>query len=102
MPVSVCHYVLHRSPEFFPEPNRFAPERFASDAPPCHPLTYLPFGAGERICVGRHYAMQEIHLLLAMLVSRFLFTFSDAVQPQLTVTLRPRTGVRVQIRQRPH
>jgi len=63
MPVSVCHYVLHRSPESFPEPNRFVPERFAPAAPPLRPLSYLPFGAGEHTCLGRHYAMQEIHLI---------------------------------------
>lgn len=102
MPVSVCHYVLHRSPASFPEPDRFAPERFALDAPPPCPPTYLPFGTGERTCLGRHYAMQEVHLLLAMLVSRFRFTFPEAVPPRLAVTLRPETGVRVQIRHRPH
>ncbi len=102
LPVSVCHYVLHRNPAAFPEPGRFAPEHFAPDAPSRHPLSYLPFGAGERTCLGRHYAMQEIHLLLAMLVSRFRFTFPEAVPPQLAVTLRPDTAVRVQIRHRSH
>ncbi len=100
-PVSVCHYVFHRNPAAFPEPDGFAPERFAPDAPPRHPLSYLPFGAGERTCLGRHYAMQEIHLLLAMLISRFQLTFPEAVPPQLAVTLRPDTGVRVQLRHRP-
>ncbi len=88
-PVSVCHHVLHRSSASFPEPDRFMPERVAPDAPPRHPLSYLPFGAGERTCLGRHYAIQEIHLLLALLVSRFQFTFPEAVPPQLAVTLRP-------------
>lgn len=100
--VSLCHYVLHRSPASFPKADRFVPERFAPNAPPHHPLSYLPFGAGERICLGRHYAMQEIHLLLAMLVSRFRFTFPEVVPPWLAVTLRPPAGTRVTVRPRKH
>lgn len=99
-PVSVCQYVLHRSPAVFPQPDRFVPERFTPHAPIRHPLSYLPFGAGERTCLGRHYAMQEVHLLLALLIGRFRFTFTAGVRPQLAVTLRPGTAVHVQVRRR--
>ncbi len=98
--VSVCHYVLHRHQASFPEPDQFDPERFAPGAHARPPLSYLPFGAGERICLGRHYAMQEIHLLLAVLLSRFRFEFPEAVAPYLAVTLRPHATVRVRVRHR--
>jgi len=100
--VSVCQYVLHRSPEVFPNPDQFIPDRFAPGAPLRPPLSYLPFGAAERTCLGRHYAMQEIHLLLAVLVGHFRFTFPASVPLRLAVTLRPDAEVRVQVHRRDH
>ncbi len=99
-PVSVCQYVLHRSPGAFAQPGRFLPERFGPDALTRHSLSYLPFGAGERTCLGRHYAMQEVHLLLALLIGRFRFTFTAALSPHVAVTLRPSPDARVQVRGR--
>ncbi|MPZ21789.1 MAG: cytochrome P450, partial [Luteitalea sp.] len=89
-PVMVCHYLLHRGADSFPDPDDFIPERFGPDSPPRHPLAHIPFGTGNRVCLGRHYATLEIHLLLAMLVGRFRFSFPSPLDPRLGVTLRPR------------
>lgn len=99
-PVTMCQYILHRRPASFPEPDRFRPQRFFDDRRAWDPLAYLPFGAGERICLGRHYAMLETHLLLALLVDRFRFAFPEGVYPELAVTLRPCEGGAIQIRRR--
>jgi cytochrome P450 len=99
-PVTVCQYLLHRREDSFPDASRFDPQRFATAAPPRHPMAYVPFGAGDRICLGRHYALLETQLLLALLAARFRFVFPDPVPPQLAVTLRPRGHVQVQVHRR--
>jgi cytochrome P450 len=97
-PVTLCHYTLHRRAESFPEPDRFDPDRFAIHETARHPLAYLPFGAGRRLCLGRHYAIMEVHLLLALLIARFRFAFDGRVRAYLGVTLRPRGEARVKVR----
>jgi cytochrome P450 family 9 len=46
---------LHRDPSYYPDPERFDPERFSDDNKHnINPLTYLPFGIGPRICIGEY------------------------------------------------
>jgi len=46
-------YALQRDPNYFPEPDRFDPERFSDEnRKKINPMTYLPFGVGPRICIG--------------------------------------------------
>lgn len=80
-------YFMHHDARWFPEPERFRPERFLPEAEATRPPnTFIPFGAGSRACVGRHFAMLEAVLCLATLLRRF--------QPSLvsarTVPLHPR------------
>lgn len=40
-------------PNYFPNPKKFDPERFSDEnKTSIDPFTYLPFGAGQRICIG--------------------------------------------------
>jgi cytochrome P450 len=66
--VLVSPYTLHRHPDFWPEPDRFDPERFGDHADPDRPrFAYIPFGAGPRFCVGNHLGLLEAVLVLAQL-----------------------------------
>ncbi|MDJ0702491.1 MAG: cytochrome P450 [Leptolyngbyaceae cyanobacterium MO_188.B28] len=62
-------YLTHRRPELFPDPDQFRPERFLERQ--FTPYEYLPFGGGDRICIGRAFAQFEMKLALATILSRF-------------------------------
>ncbi|GFG30951.1 hypothetical protein Cfor_07734, partial [Coptotermes formosanus] len=63
---------LHHDPKYYPDPERFDPERFSDDNKHnINPLTYLPFGIGPRSCIGNRFALMEAKLALAYLLSRF-------------------------------
>ncbi len=61
-------YLIHRDPELWDEPARFDPDRH-DGARPKH--AFMPFGAGQHLCIGRDVAMMEGPLALARLAQRF-------------------------------
>lgn len=64
--VVVLPYATHRHPEFWERPDEFYPEHFTPQAVEQRPrYAYLPFGAGQRICIGVHFALQEAMLIFA-------------------------------------
>lgn len=63
-----CAYLLHRNPEYYPDPLAFRPERF--DGGPVDQYLWGPFGGGTRTCVGRGYALAQMRMILALVLSR--------------------------------
>lgn len=92
--VCVSPYVLHRDPRYWPDPETYAPDRFAAEHTHAG-HQYLPFGGGPRVCVGRHFAMAEATLVLAVLLRcvRPELVPGFPVEPEALVTLRPRHGM---------
>ncbi len=96
-------YAVHRHPRYYSHPSCFDPEHFAEAAVKTRPrLAYMPFGAGPRMCVGNHFAMLEMTLLLATLWQYFRFeVVSDhPVVPHPLVTLKPKYGIRMRVQAR--
>lgn len=105
--VWIPQWLLHRDPRWFPEPRSFRPERWLAEAgeeglrkrlPRC---VYMPFGAGQRMCIGNNFAMMEAVLILATWLSHL--RFEVVLQPlELlpSVTLRPRSGLRAKVHRR--
>jgi cytochrome P450 len=101
--VVLMTYVLHRHPEFWPEPERFDPWRFTPErSAGRHPLAWIPFGTGQRQCIGKDFALLEAQLILCRLLSSFEFELSPhhEIQAELAATLRPRNGMWLQVSKR--
>jgi len=103
--VFLMQWLTHRDARFFPEPERFEPERWRDDPIRRGKLprfAYFPFGGGPRVCIGAGFAMMETVLLLATIAQRYSFSLPpDAnVEPFFSITLRPKDGLRMQLHQR--
>jgi cytochrome P450 len=95
--VVMCQWVIHRDARWFPEPERFDPERWAGGLAQRLPrYAYFPFGGGPRLCIGSAFAQMEAVLILATLAQAYHFTVdpTQQVEPRPVVTLRPRDGIR--------
>jgi cytochrome P450 len=91
-------YLVHRHAEFWQDATSFKPERFLQTS---QPKAYIPFGLGERYCLGKNLATLQGQLLLAMLVKNVDFSLRDTeVRPKVTVSLYPRDGVRMTVKSR--
>jgi cytochrome P450 len=94
--ITVCPYVVHRHPEFWPHPDRFDPERFTPERIAAREhYAWIPFSGGPRQCVGVHFAMMEAQLLLATIVQHCRLTLAPGrtVVPGPAMTLRPHGGL---------
>jgi cytochrome P450 len=102
--VAISPYVTQRDPRWFPQPERFDPDRFGAGRVEDIPeYAYFPFGAGPHVCVGNTFAMMEITLIVATVVQRFHLELSpgqENLAPELKVSLRPKGGVWVKPIQR--
>ncbi|HEX8169356.1 MAG TPA: cytochrome P450 [Thermoanaerobaculia bacterium] len=99
--VVVAQWVGHRDPRFWPDPEKFDPLRFTPDAKASRPkLSYFPFGAGARICIGESFAWMEGVLILATIAQRWRFERGNDVEPQALITLRPKQKMNMRARAR--
>lgn len=104
--VFLSPYAIHRNPAIWSDPERFDPERFlpergvCPDGSPRPKLAYLPFGAGQRKCIGEPFAMLEASVMLGVLAERFRFELAPGwiVRNDASVTLRPKGGMPVRLR----
>ena len=89
-------YMMARTPEYFPDPLKFEPERFTPEAKASrHKYTYFPFGGGSRQCIGESFAWMEGVLSIATLAHRWRLTYAEPAAPEIQekITLRPKGAV---------
>jgi cytochrome P450 len=90
--VTILPYITHRHPDYWEKPEEFYPEHFASERVESRPrYAYYPFGAGPRICLGKHFALLEATIALAQVASRYSLRLvaGHPIKPTWSGTLRP-------------
>lgn len=90
--VFLSPWSMHRNPRWFPDSNRFDPERFSPKAMEARPaFSYFPFGGGGHRCLGEAFAELEGILALATLASRVNLRLLEGqtILPDPLMTLRP-------------
>jgi cytochrome P450 len=101
--VNYSSWASHRIPEVFPEPEAFIPERFTRERKAALPRgAYVPFGGGQRICIGKRFGQTEVKLVATMLLQQLSL---DAM-PGRTMTIRqmptlsPKGGLKMRVLER--
>jgi cytochrome P450 len=98
--IFISQWITQRDPRWFPDPERFDPERWRVDPVRTGRIlrfAYFPFGGGPRVCVGAGFAMMEATLLLAAIGQRFRFSLvpGHPVEALASATLRPKHGLKL-------
>jgi cytochrome P450 len=77
---------------------KFNPDRFLEDTVATRHY-FQPFGSGPRMCIGNHFAMLEITVVLAKIVAKMNFKLvtNQRVVPQPLITLKPKYGIQLEI-----
>jgi cytochrome P450 len=96
-------WAMHRDPRFFPEPDRFHPDRWTPEFKAGLPkLAYFPFGGGPRQCIGESFAWMELVLVVATIAQQWKLRLvpDHPVVPKPVVTLRTKHGLRMNVQAR--
>lgn len=92
----ISPYVMHRRPAYFPDPERFDPDRWTPERERALPkFAYMPFGGGPRICIGNGFALMEAHLIVAAVARRYRLRLapSQAIALNAQITLSNHGGM---------
>lgn len=98
-------YAIHHDAEFYPDPEKFDPERFTAEAVKARPHeTFLPFGTGPRNCIGLRFGMMKARIGLITVLQHFTIEACAELAMPLkfypaTTMLTPTTGLNLRLRQ---
>lgn len=89
----IVPFTTQRDPRFFKDPTAFDPTRFLQ-AQNWPQFSYLPFGAGPRVCIGQNFGLMESCLVAATILQRMAPLPLPALpRPQAKFSLRPEGGL---------
>ena len=90
-PVTVSQHFIHHMPEYWPQPQRFDPERFAEHRREdrVHNFAWLPFGGGVHKCIGLHFAALQVKAVLHQLLLRYRWSVPEGYEMPLDYTSMP-------------
>jgi cytochrome P450 len=97
--ITVAPYFTHYMEEYWPDAERFDPERFAEHRreDKVHPYAWVPFGGGAHKCIGLHFADMQVKAILHQVLLKYRWRVpSDYVMPVDTTSLPvPKDGLPV-------
>ncbi|XP_053683467.1 probable cytochrome P450 9f2 [Sabethes cyaneus] len=99
---------IQRDPKYYPNPERFDPERFSEEnRSSINPATYLPFGVGPRNCIGSRLALMEVKVMMYYLLKDFSLQPIEKTQIPIQVSrkgfsLQSEKGVWLEMQPRDH
>ncbi len=99
----VSPYVTHRDARFYPDPERFDPQRWTPENKETHTkFTFFPFGVGGRACIGERFAWTEAVLTIATIAQTWKLRLApgQSGKPSPLVTLRAKDGMRMIVESR--
>ncbi len=90
---------MQRHPEYWKDGDQFIPDRW--NEPDINKDAYMPFGAGPRLCIGEHFAMMEMHLIISNIIRLWDFQLHTMeIKEKPLITLRPLGEVLISIKPR--
>ena len=100
--ISFPIFSLHHNAEYWPNPEKFDPERFNPNNEQSYPtFAYLPFGEGPRNCIGKRLALLEAKMTLVAILKDLQFKrCADTEVPldlRVGVTMSPSNGIKLSI-----
>ena len=101
--ILISPYVIQHNPRYFPEPEKFIPERFSKENEKNLPKgAYVPFAAGPRVCLGKAFAMMEARMILGTMVQRVDFRIDDNFEIDFLaqLSLQSRGGLPISVKKR--
>jgi cytochrome P450 len=102
--VTILPYLMHRHPKYWNQPTIFYPERFSEESSLARPkCAYIPFGFGPRVCIGHHFALLNMKMILAMVLQRYEIKLprkNYSVEPLPLITLKPSKKLILHIKSR--
>jgi len=94
-------YGIHRSEAHWKNPTKFDPSRFSKEKrKDLTNFAHIPFGAGPRMCIGRHFATTEMKLIILKMLNRYKFDLvpNQKIEILPLVTLRPKYGIKFNLK----
>lgn len=90
----ISPYMTHRHPDFWPDPERFDPDRFVNRVG-SESFAFMPYGGGMRTCLGMNLARVEILTIVALFLRRFHWTLPENFEAKFVphMTLKAHKGI---------
>ena len=102
--IAFSRYALHRNKRYWDSPEEFIPDRFDLDDydEKINASAYLPFSSGPRICIGRHFAMMEMIVILCLILKNYKISICPNYRYSVAInlTMEPKGGLPVRLESR--
>jgi len=101
--IMLPQWAVHRSPQWWTEPERFDPDRWTRERRAERPrFAHFPFGGGPRHCIGKHFSLLEAKIILAVVGREYRLEYArdEPFDLRGSLTMHPENGMPMRVRER--